>query len=194
MIMAQKILAGVYHDKERLPKTLQTIVNYNPFSIGLELPEDYEKRENLNISYPFFRDIVSFLKPRNRKIIPLEDPEFLDYYGAVDLAKLIMEGHIAKEKIQQDLARLTKIDMRYMAPEQCYWSILRSGQCNEALHFVNNYNHDSILSLWQQANRDREEHMIKNINRYHPEMIIVGDFHAQIMATVLPEYKYIVIK
>lgn len=191
--MAEKILLGVYHDQERLPKTLQTIMMYNSSSIGLELPEDYEKREKLTVSYPFFRDIVSLSQERNGKIIPLEDPDILDYFGTVDLAKLILEGYIDKKVVQEDLERLKLVNFQYMAPEQCYWPLFLRNQFNEALLLVDTHS-ESILSLWQQANRNREAHMLKNIREHNPDMIIIGDRHAQEMTADLPEYEYIVIK
>lgn len=194
MIMAEKILLGVYHDQERLPRTLETIAKYNPSSIGLELPEDYELREKLTLSYPFFRDIISFVKPNDTKIIPLEDSDLSDYFGMVDLAKNIVEGAVDKEKVQKELNKLGKINFQYMAPEQSYWPLFLRNQARQALELVEDCSREEIISYWEQTNRDREAHMLKNIREHNPDMIIIGDRHAQQMTAVLLEYEYSVIK
>ncbi|MDP3733618.1 MAG: hypothetical protein Q8R37_00145 [Nanoarchaeota archaeon] len=192
--MAKKVLIGVDHIPENVERTVQAIYNYAPSSVGLELPEDYEEREKLGLTVSFFDDIVCSLREDEIKVVYLENPEAIDYFRSVNLAKLIVEGHVSKEEIHCELLYLKKINVAYMSPETIFELIVQKKRYGEALDLVTHNDLDNIILLWEQTNHRREAHMKKNIKSYNPDVIVIGDAHAQEITTALPDYEYIAIK
>lgn len=192
--MVKKVLIGVYHNQENIERTIQAIHNYNPSSVGLEIPEDYEQKEICNIGFFFFDDIINALRKQSVKIIPLEDSRLRDYFNVVDLTKNIMEGNVNQNEVQEELSFLEKINYNYMPPEQSLLPLLLRSRYKQALKLMNTYNLKEVISLWNDSNYQRELQMKKNIHGYNPDVNVIGEGHTRLLIKDLPEYEYIVVK
>lgn len=193
--MEQKILMGVAHrDEEELALVVDKMREYNPRIIGLELPENYVKRELLKVSYFFFNDLAKIARDENREVIPLESSELFDYIKSIFIAKRVVQGQINRKKLKAKVADYTYQlkDCHNKPPEIIYQPYLRLAIFQKALDILNQERSlEDVLTLWDDGNRQREEYVKKNIDKNQPDLVIIGDEHAKKLREVLPYYKYI---
>jgi len=193
--MEQKILMGVAHrDEEELALVVDKMREYNPRVIGLELPENYAKRELFKVSSFFFSDLAKIARDENREVIPLESPELFDYIKSVLIAKGVVQKQINRKELEAKVAeyKYQLKDCHYKPPQIIYRPYLRLTIFQKAIDILNQEQSlEDVLTLWDDNNRRREEYVKKNIDKNQPDLVIIGDGHAKKLREVLPYYKYL---
>lgn len=186
-----KLLIGVAHADEYAELNKVKSLVGSPLIAGLELPEDYQEKEELGVTVFFFSKLAHYLRKNNAKIVALEKAELVNCFYAVDGARKVLNGSMAMEDLENRLKLLDTCVNPYAAPKQSYaarlraqryWNIVR---VLDAVHSL-----DEVLMIWNELNTRREEYMIKKIQQYQPDMVVVGYAHAHKLAGILKDYNY----
>ncbi len=180
-------LIGVYHTEDTFPETTARLMSYKPCTLGLELPSDYRQRLKTNTIF-YFGDLIS-LAPR---IIPLEEPH---YWDQAQTYRIVKEARVREQKGEPGLAEtIAHMEQRlkspYASPERkhYYAALLRRLR---AAHAVSaGRSDDELEEEWQELNRRRETVMLERVLAATPDVVVIGDAHAQQLAPVLAEYRY----
>ena len=187
-----KLILGVMHrDGEELNKVINMVDSYlneGLRNIGIELPTDYLNRE-YGIRTFFFGDIAEYFRKKGINIIPLENPETWDEYHSLGIVEQVMKNEISKEEIKAYI-RETEITP-YLPPEEVYYRWILNKRFKKALEVLNKISSlEDLEKLAEFLINEREEKMLEKINEYKPDLILVGDGHAQKIKQKLPEYEY----
>jgi len=193
--MTEKMLWGVAHAIDRpeeLKAVMRGILERTPSSVGLELPEDYFDRNPPEYSDPyFFGDIALFSRDNGIKVVPLEDPELWDTSIAITNAYTVVNGHLRRENLER-----AKEKMKHtveMFPEKRRMVKGFKRQVTKTLQILGKSAYPSIEALMAMKNDydgKRNKYMTQSTLSKQPDIVIIGDAHAQAIKGALPGYVY----
>lgn len=201
---APKIIVGVEHkDRSEIEVVIRSVEKYYPLSsnhntptlrVGLELPDDYHRRQELSIT-SFFIELSTYFATHQTTIIPLDDAKLSDYIRGYFKAREIVEGKITRKEVEQELERELNDfykNCSFRSPEQNIPQIYLIQTCQNALDITKEKQTlEQVLEEWAQINLKREQHMVAQIQKKNPLLIIVGFHHADYIRQQFPQYQYI---
>lgn len=191
MITAQdkRIILGVSHLPETIDDTIEKIKSYSPRSIGLELREDYKKMQREGFRTDFFSDIADFGERNSIKVIPLENPDFVEEMHALARTREVVFGRISKEHYENKILKIIgTIESGYVAPENIFELKRFFGIYQNTLNLIERCGTpEKIDEAMKDLNRRRENYFVKKVESENPEMVIIGMGHLKAMQEKLPE-------
>jgi len=188
-----KLLMGVAHENQEELEAVIRELNRIPWNtIGLELPDDYKQRRQFGVTTFFFGDLAQHMEKRDVQVIPLENPEEWDDMQAMEIAKAVRDGRWTEEYLVKEIEQKKSRLNPYAPLELSYLNVYFLTRYEKAyLILKQNPTLDDVLALCMQCYRKREETIVKNIELYHPEIIVIGKGHAQSIKRSLPAYTVI---
>jgi hypothetical protein len=191
-----KVLLGVLHRDEfvELDKVETEIVRYSPKNVGLELPQNYLELERQDMGVFFFGKLARRLARYGLQVVALDDPKLWDCYHAIRLAELTRTNMRKGASFEQELKRHTGFHKNYWTSQK---AIKRAAAFEaplrvQALQILKRTRSlDGIQKLLKDCNSEREKYMFNKIKAHKPDMVIVGDDHAEALALTLTDYSYV---
>lgn len=192
--MSIKTLVGVLHDdedKEEMQQVIDLIDDKNPATIGLEITN---KESELRDCGPFFDRVHEYAIARGARAVPLEHQLAHDRYAVINAVATVLEGALCRENLE--------FVVQYTTDELRQRIALKSHQIRNfeeskktavrALKILDkNLSQEEITRMYNEANAEREKHMLSRIQRHKPGLVIIGVAHAEAIRDRLPEYEYL---
>jgi len=208
--MPSKILLGVQHSSEpgefqsvatRIDNyfhanRLQSLLPWAPKrQLGLELPKDYLEKEKFRIVTHFFGPLAQYFRSKKIDIVPLEENDAWKYSQAIEFAKNVQNGIISKNKVQNELRRVQTIlasaDAMYWPLEKIFPLHYQAEQYKTALDILEGWGTEAkIAQVDKDSASAREKHVLDEIVRQRPAMVVIGDGHARVLQEKLQAYGY----
>ncbi len=183
----KRFLFGVQHkDINEINIILYRLESIKPKHIGLELPIDYPERFKMGIKDNFFSKIYEQF---NGKVITLESPTLYNKQQELDLVKHIKDEKIRLESIIEEYDSYKNINLTYKPPEVVRLYEFFLTRYKNVLNLMK-LDQNIIQQKWCQNNVERENFMIKQILKYKPKTIIIGNAHALALKDRLNRYQY----
>lgn len=212
--MDDKIIIGAANTKSELSFIENQISQNQPSKVGIGVPEDYDERQHLGIFYPFYNNVLSYL--HDVDIIPLEKPELLNHYGAIEMAIAVRESVVRKEEMYRNLTSYTSVELddlinealvlqgniqklrgEYLGeivvpPKGSFYEksipLIRKNRINAVLKSAPTL--ERLTELLTESNSSRTAYALEKIKEHEPEMVIISDDIARGLNEKLPEYTY----
>ena len=189
-----KTLCGVLHDeadKEEIQQVLDLIDNTNPAKVGLEITNKYAET---NHCPEFFDRIHDYARTNGRRIVPLEHQLAHEKYSTVNAVVLVLEDKLSRENLEF-LLQYTTIELKKrFALKSSQIRALEENQktTKHALKLLDsNPTKEEAIKWYEEAETEREKHMLNRILRHNPDLVIIGVKHAEAIKDNLQEYQYI---
>lgn len=192
-----KILMGISHgveqlNEEHLKRVKNEVERISPKKVGLELPEDYLKREENGVKTLFFDELASYIRSKGMEAVFLENPELWNRHHAIENALAVREGKVTQEWLEGKLGRLKERLNPYTAPELFYGLLLFKERYEQALKILSKAKTlPAMKRIWEKSIEDREKYVLKQIKNNDLDMIVLGDGHANKIKDNLPNYDYV---
>jgi hypothetical protein len=217
MANQSKILLGTSHRPQDLGAAIGAIDQYNPRVLGLELPEDhldallagmqvlffhdlyeYNQRRAIRtprfcIGIPHFRKFSFYSKIKPETVF-LDDPSLLDFSRSIEIAKSVIKGQLKIDDLKREV-EYQKIDnLEQVSPEEFFYRNKRSKRYEGALEILGQEKDmKGIYRLFYDNVELRNAHMVQQILKCSPDLVIVGVGHAISIRHSLPGYDFGVI-
>ncbi|MBD3304007.1 hypothetical protein GF343_02595 [Candidatus Woesearchaeota archaeon] len=191
---ATKTVVGVLHDdsdREEMRQVLDLINDTNAAKIGLEITD---KDSELRDCGPFFDRLHDYAIARGARAVPLEHQLAHDRYAAINAAITVLEGTLCREQLEFVVQYTTdELKQRIALKSQQIRNLEESRKTAvQALKLLDkNLPQEELTRMYDEANAEREKHMLSRIQRYKPDLVIIGVAHAEAIRESLPEYKYV---
>jgi len=183
----QRNIFGVSHASDDISEVVEALNGRRVFKAALELPGDFRDREG-NPHWLFFTPLERHFARSGTQVIPIDDPA-LRMPGSLHLAMHVVRGDIAVAAIHEGIEVLERRldDMEYQPPDATMETrrVLR-----EHMDALDVLAAGDVSARWTRANRLREIHMLKEILRTDPDVVVVGAAHARELAKTLRGYDY----
>ncbi|MBW3002871.1 hypothetical protein KY338_06955 [Candidatus Woesearchaeota archaeon] len=192
--MSTKTLVGVLHDdsnRDEMRQVLDLINDTNAATIGLEITN---KDSELRDCGPFFDRLHDYTIARGARAVPLEHQLAHDRYAVINAAITVLEGTLCRENLEFVVQYTTdELKQRIaLKPQQIRNFEESKKTAVRALKLLDkNLSQEEITRMYNEANAEREKHMLSRIQRHKPDLVIIGVAHAEAIRDSIPEYQFV---
>lgn len=111
------------------------------------------------------------------------------------MALCIVEGRIERKDLEEQLAQWRLLRLKaetnpYAAPELIPLCNYQIKKYEDILKLLENPP-EKVKEMWEECTKRVNENMLKNIRKYKPDIVVIGDGHASEIRKSLREYQYV---
>lgn len=198
----EPVVFGVAHNTDtpdngtgELNRVLRGLIHHRPKSVGIELETTYLRDEALGIFDPFFGVLARELTSRGIQVVPLDDPSINMTYDTLQMACLLVDGHVSIENLAKSIANAESAIKDPNTPEAR--RVYLKSHCKPhlaALSIVKKRSPEQIRKMMSEISEKRERNMLRGIKDSKVDAAVIGAAHAVHLRTMLPEYKFVIDK
>jgi hypothetical protein len=200
------LLLGVEHSlsveeaSDELLLVNRFLTEWRPTKLGLELPQDHAYRHSLGITNFFYELHKRHEALGGQSTIPLDDSEGLDRWYQTQIAKSLLATEA--DPIGQLETAISSL-RQYLDLPSSPWAPPEFGRMRAwAKHQTTIFQGarellmagptaEELSDRWWKCSYQRTDYMLGQIENQHPEVVIVGDGHAGLLAPKLSSYIYL---